>query len=131
MRHLWIAGSFALLFASSIDAQDVYRVSERITAPKLVEISKPRYGAWAMLRKAGVIGLELDVMPDGTVGTVALVKSSGAELDEVATEAAKKFKFTPGMKDGQPVAVRIALELELDSRSSPPMRLVEPQADPK
>ena len=98
MRHLWIAGSFALLFASSIDAQDVYRVSERITAPKLVEISKPRYGAWAMLRKAGVIGLELDVMPDGTVGTVALVKSSGAELDDVATEAAKRFKFTPGMK---------------------------------
>lgn len=78
-----------------------------------------------------MVGLELDVMPDGGVGTVALVKSSGAELDEVATEAAKKFKFTPGVKDGQPVAVRIALELEFDSRSRPPMRLIEPQANPK
>ena len=122
--------SFALLLTSSIEAQDVYRVSDGITAPKLVEMSKPRYGAWVILQKGGVIGLELDVMPDGTVGTVALVKSSGAELDEVAAEAAKRFKFTPGVKDGRPVAVRIALELEFDSRSTPPMRLHDPQANP-
>ena len=94
MRHFWIAGSIALLFTSSIDAQDVYRVSERITAPTLVEMSKPRYGTWAILRRGGVVALELDVMPDGTVGTVALVRSSDATLDDVAAEAAKRFKFT-------------------------------------
>jgi TonB family protein len=130
MRNLRIAGAMALLFTCSIEAQDVYRVSESITAPRLLEMSKPRYGGWVILEKSGVIGLELDVMPDGTVGTVALVRSSGAELDQVAAEAAKKFRFAPGMKDGQPVAVRIAVELELNSRSRPPMRLVEPKANP-
>jgi hypothetical protein len=44
-------------------------------------MSKPSYGAWALLRKGGVIGLELDVMPDGTVGTVDLRITRELEFD--------------------------------------------------
>ena len=126
MRRLWIAG-FALLISSPIAAQDVYRVTVGATAPKIIETPKPMYGGWVILRKGGVVGLEVDVMPDGTAGTVALIESAGPELDQVASETAKRFKFTPGTKDGKPVAVRIAMRLEFNPRSEPVMRVIEPQ----
>jgi TonB family protein len=128
MQRLLMVGLFALLFTSLTAAQDVYRISEHVTEPKIVEMAKPRY-ALSPRRKQleGVVGLEVDVLPDGTVGTVALVKSLDAEVDEIAAEAAKKFTFTPGTKDGKPVAVRIALDLQFNLRfdhTGPPMRLL-------
>lgn len=127
MRTLLIA-AFALLLAGPVAAQDVYRASAGATAPKITETAKPMYGLWVM-SKGGVVGLEVDVKPDGTAGTVALIESAGAELDQVASEVAKRFKFSPGTKDGKPVAVRITMRLEFNTRSSgrPPMRLLEPQ----
>jgi TonB family protein len=128
-----IAAASVLVVSLSLPlaAQDVYRVGEGVTGPKLVEMSRPQYGRWVVKRLAGVVRLPIDVMPDGTVGTVALIKSSGSELDEVAVDAAKRIKFTPGARDGKPVAVRLALELEFDSRSKPPMRwTLDPQSTP-
>ena len=121
----------SLSLSLPLAAQDVYRVSEQVTQPKLVEMSRPQDGFWVVKQLAGVVRLEIDVMPDGAVGTVALIKSSGSELDVVAVDAAKRIKFTPGTRDGKPVAVRLALDLEFDSRSKPPMRWVlDPQSTP-
>jgi protein TonB len=131
--RMQIAAASVLVVSLSLPlaAQDVYRVGEGVTGPTLVEMSRPQYGRWVVKRLAGVVRLEIDVMPDGTVGTVALIKSSGSELDEVAVDAAKRIKFTPGARDGKPVAVRLALELEFDSRSKPPMRwTLDPQTTP-
>ena len=127
MRNLLIAGLMASLFAGPVNAQDVYRANGNVTRPTLVEVSKPLYGPWVIMRKGGVVGLELDVMADGTVGTVALVKSAGPELDEAAAEAAKRFTFAPGARQGKPVAVRFALELELTPGGTPPLRVLDPQ----
>ena len=78
-----------------------------------------------------MVRLEIDVRSDGTVGTVALVKSAGAELDDVAVDTAKRIKFIPGTKDGRPVVVRLALDLEFDPRSRIPMRwMLDPQSEP-
>jgi TonB family protein len=132
MRMLIAAASVLVVSLSMpLAAQDVYRVGERVTGPKLVQMSKPHYGFWVAKGLAGVVRLEIDVMPDGTVGTVALIESSGSELDEVAVDAAKRIKFTPGARDGKPVAVRLALDLEFDSRARVPMRwMLDPQSTP-
>ena len=53
MRNVLFAGVLALLSASSIDAQDVYRPNANITRPTLVEMSKPLYGAWVIMNKGG------------------------------------------------------------------------------
>jgi TonB family protein len=112
MRNLWTAVVFALPFVSPLAAQDVYRISDQVTAPKALEIPKPRYTKAALLKRLeGNVELEIDVLADGTVGTVALVKSLDPELDKEAVDAAKKMKFTPGTKDGTPVAVRTAVTL--------------------
>jgi TonB family protein len=117
MRNLWI-GLFALLFTSPLAAQDlVYRVSDQVTAPKALTTAKPPYTPAAMLKRIeGFVELEVDVMPDGTVGAVALVKSLDPALDQEAAKTAKKFTFTPGMKDGKPVAVRTTVKLEYNMR---------------
>ena len=119
MQRLFsLVGLFALLSTSLIASQDVYRVSDQVTAPKIVEMPKPAYLPMLTTRGiGGVVGLEVDVMTDGTVGTVALVKSLSPPLDQAATEAVKKFKFSPGTKEGKPVAVRIPLDLQFSSRS--------------
>jgi hypothetical protein len=77
MGNLWIAGLFALLFTGPIAAQDVYRMSPQIAAPKAVVMTPmPRHTRAAIEKRIdGVVELELDVMPDGSVGTVGLVKS--------------------------------------------------------
>jgi len=130
MRNLWIAVSFGLMFVVPIHGQDVYRVNEQVTQPTLREMSQPKYGEWNLKQLGGLVRMEIDVMPDGTVGTVALVKSAGAELDAVAVDAAKRIRFAPGTKDGKPVAVRLALDLRFDPRTNIPMRFsLVPQAD--
>lgn len=95
----------------------VYRVSDQVTAPKILVPAKPLYTPAAMLRRVqGVVELEVDVMADGTVGTVALVKSLDPELDKEAVAAARKYRFTPGTRDGKPVAVRTTVTLEYHMR---------------
>ena len=120
MKGFLALGVFAVLFTSPAAAQDVYRISDQITAPKPLVVPKPPYTAAAMLKRIqgieGVVELELDVMPDGTVGTVAMVKSLDAELDKAAVETARKYRFEPGMKDGKPVAVRIVVQVAFTMR---------------
>ena len=116
-----MTGLCALLFTGTIAAQDVYRVSDQVTAPQTLTVPKPTYTATVMRKMAegveGFVELEVDVMPDGTVGTVALVKSLDPELDADAARAVKTWKFTPGMKNGKPVAVRTMVRLAYGRRS--------------
>jgi TonB family protein len=113
-----LAAASVLVGSLSLAAQDVYRVSEQVTAPKPVTVPMPAYTKAAMLKRlSGIVELEIDVLPDGTVGTVALVKSLDPELDKEAVEAARKAKFTPGLKDGKPVTVRTTLNMAYPLRA--------------
>ena len=117
MKSFLAFGVFALLFTSPIAAQDVYRLSDQITPPKPVVTPGARYTQAAMLKRIeGVVELELDVMPDGTVGTVAMVKSLDPELDKSAVDTARQYRFTPGTKDGKPVAVRTVVQITFTMR---------------
>ena len=82
-----------------------------------VEITKvqPKYTPDAMRAKLqGVVELEIVVLPDGSVGDVRVVKSldRASGLDDAAIEAAKKWRFKPGTKDGKPVATKVLMSLE-------------------
>jgi TonB family protein len=100
-----------------VAAQDVYLPSALVTTPKVIKSSKPAYTADAMLRRIqGEVVVQVDVRPDGTVGTVALVKSLFPGLDEEAVKAVKEFQFEPGEKDGKPVTVRTDVALAFNLR---------------
>ncbi len=96
-----------------------FRPGSGIELPRLIREEKPQYTADAMRAKIqGTVVLECVVNPDGTVGDVTVVKSldSMFGLDQEAVKAARKWRFTPGRRLGQPVPVLVTLELTFTLR---------------
>ena len=54
---------------------------------------------------------------DGSVAKALVDRSEPAGVfDETALAAVKKWKFTPAMKDGKPVASRVRVPIDFDTR---------------
>jgi protein TonB len=90
-----------------------------VTTPIPIQQVKPQYTTDAMRAKVqGVVALECVVLPDGTVGSVRVVRSLDRHfgLDEQAIAAAKQWRFKPGMMNGRAVAVAIRIELTFTLR---------------
>jgi protein TonB len=89
------------------------------TEPALRLQVRPEYTSAALAAKVqGVVTLEVEVLPDGTVGTVRVLKSLDRVygLDQSAIAAAKKWRFVPGTINGRPVATIVTLILEFNLR---------------
>jgi TonB family protein len=89
----------------------------KVTAPKAQFAPEP--GFQAKTGFSGVVGLNAIVDTSGRISTVKAVRSLGKGLDEEAICAVKTWRFTPGMSDGQPVAVAVYIEVDFhlyDSR---------------
>ena len=57
------------------------------------------------LREEGVPVVYIWVLEDGSVGEVKLLQSCGMErLDEAAIKLVKRFRYSPAIKDGKPIA---------------------------
>jgi TonB family protein len=96
-----------------------YRPGNGVLLPKLIRDVKPQYTADAMRAKVqGTVIVECVVLPDGTVGKVDVVKSldSTFGLDQEAVKAAKQWRFAPGTRFGEPVAVLVTIELTFTLR---------------
>jgi bla regulator protein blaR1 len=92
----------------------IHKPGKDVSQPKLVKETKPRYTAAAMQAKIqGGIKLTAVVLEDGTVGDVKVKESLDKEhgLDDEAVKTMKTWVFTPGTKDGRPVAVEIEVEM--------------------
>jgi protein TonB len=96
-----------------------YDIGNGVSSPRVLREVKPAYTAEAMRAKVqGVVWLRCVVMPDGSVGRVEVVKSldSVFGLDQEAVKAARQWRFVPGQRLGEPVAVRITIELSFTLR---------------
>lgn len=114
MRRLFAGfGLLALLIASDTNGQtSVYTPGNGVIAPRVVRRVRPVYPASAeKARRQGSAMLECVVATNGTVSGVSVARASDQEFSDAAVAAAWQYRFSPGMKDGQPVAVRIPLEL--------------------
>jgi periplasmic protein TonB len=97
----------------------VYRPGSGIINPRVLREVKPQYTADAMRAKVqGTVLLECVVLPDGSVGKVDVVKSldSTFGLDGEAVKAARQWRFQPGTRFGEPVAVLVTIELTFTLR---------------
>ena len=98
-----------------------YRVAG-VTAPFPIEKQEPQYAEDARVAKLqGTVLISLVVGEDGQARDLRVRKSLGLGLDENAVAAVTRWRFTPGTKDGQPVAVQTTVEVNfrllLDARS--------------
>lgn len=70
-------------------------------------LTEPAYPAQDVrLGNEGTVTLAVYVLPDGKVGEVRLVESSGfPRLDSSALAEARRWRFKPGTEDGKPAAM--------------------------
>ena len=100
----------------TFDMEEVKVTDTKVTIPVLVQEIKPQYPMGA--RRAGIEGssqLKIQVLPDGSVGEMQLVKSAGdSSLDEAAQKAVKQWKFKPGRSGGKAVPVWMTLSVKFE-----------------
>ena len=96
-----------------------YREGNGITSPVVIREVKPNYTGEAMrARIQGLVTMEAVVMPDGSVGSVQIVRSLDQQfgLDKEAVKTVKQWRFEPGRRLGQPVPVLILIEMSFTLR---------------
>ena len=97
----------------------VFRPGNGVETPRLLREVTPKYTAEAMRAKVqGIVLVEAVVLPDGTVGEVKVIRSLDKifGLDEEAIRAARQWRFLPGSRFGEPVAVLVTIELTFTLR---------------
>ena len=97
----------------------VYRPGNGVTTPRIVRQVRPAYTSDAMRAKVqGTVLLQCTVLPDGSVTDVRVVRSLDPVfgLDQEAIKAARGWRFLPGTRMGEPVAVEITIELSFSLR---------------
>jgi protein TonB len=91
----------------------VFRVGGGVTPPRPLNEPEAEFSEEARKAKyQGTCLVGMIVGVDGIPRNVRILSSLGMGLDEKAIEVAKKYRFEPGMKDGHPVAVEIAVEVD-------------------
>jgi TonB family protein len=108
--------------AAALQDQPVYKVGDKgLTPPKVTKEERPHYSQSAMDRKVqGDVLLELIVTEKGLPTDIRVLKPLDPDLDRAAMEAALEWRFEPALKDGNPVRVRVHLEIQFELRDNPP-----------
>ena len=92
-----------------------------VISPELIREVKPLYTVDAMRAKVqGVVGLQAVVLPDGSIDPTRIVITRSLDptfgLDQQAIIAVKQWKFRPGTRRGEPVAMLVDVELKFTLR---------------
>jgi len=110
-------GYFDQIESQSRSARDsderVYSVKEgEVSSPQAIYSPEPEFAEEARIAKfQGTATVSAVVDPSGAAKDIQIVSPLGLGLDERAVEAIRTWKFKPGMKDGEPVPVQIAVEV--------------------
>jgi TonB family protein len=82
------------------------------TPPRPVSFANPEYSAEARRKKIeGVVLVSALVNEEGNPIDLRVERSLGYGLDEKALDCFSQYRFKPAMRDGQPVAQRITIEV--------------------
>jgi TonB family protein len=97
----------------SVHAQGkVYRIGNGVSAPAILYKVEPQYTPEAKDDKIeGMVKLQVEITPEGIAENFLVLQSLDAGLDANAITAVSNWRFKPGMKDGEPVAVFATIEI--------------------
>ena len=110
--------SVALAGSGLAQTGEIYKIGNGVTSPRLIKEVKPKYSKAAMDRKVeGIVEVEAVILADGHVGDVTVTRPLDEDLDQEVVKATKQWMFTPGTKDGKPVAVQVNIELTFTLRN--------------
>ena len=96
----------------SPDAAAPMKIGHGVSAPVPLSTPEAKYSREARKKKIqGPCLVRIIVDAQGLPQNPKVVRSIGYGLDEAAVDAIKKNRFKPAMKDGHPVAVEMAIEV--------------------
>lgn len=99
---------------------DVFQIGNGVLPPILLNEPKPAYTSEAMLRRIqGVVLLDCVVSKVGNIDDCTIAKpldGNNFGLDDEALKTARLFRFRPGTRFGEPVAVLVKIEIEFNMR---------------
>lgn len=98
---------------------DAYEPGNGVELPVPIRRVRPLYTSDAVLaRVQGTVGLDCVVLADGTVGACNVAQQIRPPfgLHEEAIKAAHQWRFRPGTRLGEPVPVRVRIELTFSLR---------------
>ncbi|MCX6592479.1 MAG: M56 family metallopeptidase [Acidobacteria bacterium] len=123
-RRAMIAGAAFLMAAVAVtvtvfpvvaappDRKTYTMKDEGVKAPKLTQKVEPKYSEQARDAKIeGVVKLHVVVNEEGVAEDIYVLEGLEETLDQNAIEAITQWRFTPGTKDGTPVAVEATIEV--------------------
>jgi TonB family protein len=95
-----------------ITSDQIFHVGSEVTAPKATFTPEPKFTEIARYQKfQGILVVNLIVGRDGTVHQIRLVRPLGLGLDESAQAMIQTWRFQPSMRNGEPVAVEMNVEV--------------------
>lgn len=98
--------------ASNKDSSEIYVVGGDVKPPKITHYVEPQASDSSQdAYVEGIVRLSAVVNLDGTPTDLHVTKGLNTEEDRLALEALKQWRFEPGTKKGQPVRVRINVEI--------------------
>ena len=121
------------LFAPALAAaQEAARPPEHaVRPPQVLERVDATYPAAALAgRRESDVVLEVTIDATGHAVDPKVVTSGGAEFDEAALAAIRRWSFAPATQGGQPVAVRVRIPFAFRLPPEPPPRPATPPAAP-
>jgi TonB family protein len=98
----------------------VYRIGGGVSSPVPTFRAAPEYSEQARKAKwQGDVLLQVVVDETGVPQDILVIRSLGLGLDQKAIEAVEKWRFKPGLKDGQPVPVVATIQVNFRLLQSP------------
>lgn len=118
----WRPGDFTPGFSLSLGGMagsgGIYELSDLDTPPRALAQMRPLYPSRARARRIeGSVTLTFVVDADGTTRDIDVVAAQPAGVfEEAARRAAVRWRFSPGIRNGEPVPVRVrqTIRFQLD-----------------
>ena len=83
-------------------------VGPGVTPPQAVKVANARPLGRST---TGAVVLDIVLLEDGTPRIVRILRSLGADADEMAVRTFEQWRFSPALKDGRPIKVRMNAEV--------------------
>jgi protein TonB len=92
-------------------------VGNGVSMPRVLHVELPRYAPDRLRGIAeGTVILHVVVRPHGEAGNITVVRSPDPRLEEEAIAAVRRWRFAPGLRDGQPIPVLVEIEIPPSTR---------------
>lgn len=113
VQKLSRTGADAISKPEDADADSaIFHVGPEVKAPKVQYAPEPDFTEIARYEKyPGVAVVSIVVDKNGNVQRIKLVRPLGLGLDESAQATIKTWRFLPGTRNGEPVAVELNVEI--------------------